>query len=183
MDHGKDIADRNMNFLSGGGVRTNLNSGCTQHRPNVVGLLGTLLGTPRDVMLVREYGCAESGTVVTTQANHHETGCRDCQLQNDATEQNKDLPRFTNGSRSLKLECLRSGLYNILAVLVDNLSTAVHELGSDMLVGVDGVGGLNSQVITSPSRSWVNGNEGLGVAVGGVVSRRIGGRLGCHDDQ
>ena len=74
-------------------------------------------------------------------------------------------------------------MHDILAVPIDNLSTAVHELGSDMLVGVDSVGGLNSQVITPPSRSRMNGNERLGIAVGGVVSRRIGGRLRCHGNQ
>lgn len=60
-----------------------------------------------------------------------------------AQEVNGNLPGSANLSQSLKFECLRSGLHDESAVPVDDMSTAIDELSSDMLVRVRGIGGLN----------------------------------------
>lgn len=73
-----------MDFLSCDRIRTNLDGGRAQHRPNVIRLLDTLLGMPRNIVLVCEDRRTQSGTIVTTHTDQHETRRKTRQLQSSA---------------------------------------------------------------------------------------------------
>lgn len=72
VDHGEDIADGNVNVLAGI-VSTNAHGGGTEHRPDVVGLLDTILSSPSDVVAVGQDSGAQGSAVVASQADHQQS--------------------------------------------------------------------------------------------------------------
>ena len=72
MNHRKHVADWNVDFLGGSGLRIDAEGGGTKERVNVVGPLDTTLGVPGDLVLVCKDSSAKRRVVVTTHPNHHE---------------------------------------------------------------------------------------------------------------
>ena len=66
MNHQEHIADWNVDFLGGSGLRTNADGGGMKDGANVVRLLDTILGVPGDLMLVCKDSSAKRRAVVTT---------------------------------------------------------------------------------------------------------------------
>ena len=73
VDHGEDITDGDVDILRSGRVSSNLHSGSAENRADVVGLLGTLLRVPDDVVAIGKNGSAQSRTVVAADTNHHQS--------------------------------------------------------------------------------------------------------------
>ena len=72
MNHWEHVADWNVDFFGGSGLRTNADGGGTKDGANVVGLLDTTLGVPGDLVLVWKDSSAKRRAVVTTHPDHHE---------------------------------------------------------------------------------------------------------------
>ena len=58
VNHQKQVADGNMNFLGGFGVGAKADGGGTKDGTDVVGPLNPILGVPGNLVLVREDGSA-----------------------------------------------------------------------------------------------------------------------------
>lgn len=72
MDHGEHVIDGHVDVLAGLGVGTDPDGGSPDQRPDIVGLDGTELGGPGNVVLVGEEGGGDRGTVVTTDTDQHQ---------------------------------------------------------------------------------------------------------------
>ena len=72
VNHWEHVADWNVDFFGGSGLRTNADGGGTKDGANVVGLLDTTLDVPGDLVLVWKDSSAKRRAVVTTHPDHHE---------------------------------------------------------------------------------------------------------------
>lgn len=77
MNHGKHVRNGNKDILAGFGIGTKADGRSPDDRANVVGLLNTILGVPRDVVLVGNVSRQDGCTVVTAETDEHKTV--DCQ--------------------------------------------------------------------------------------------------------
>jgi hypothetical protein len=66
--------------LARNGLSANANSGSTEERTNVVGLLNARFGVPDDIVAVGEDGRAEGGAVVSINIDHHQSKETDIKL-------------------------------------------------------------------------------------------------------
>jgi len=73
VDHRQHLGNGYKDIFTGFGIGTESDGRSSNQRPDVVGFLDSVLGMPRDVVLVGEVGSEDSGTVVSTEADEEET--------------------------------------------------------------------------------------------------------------
>lgn len=95
-------------------------------------------------------------------------------------DNNHYLPSLTDSSLSLEFKRLRRRLYNILTAAVNDVGTAIDELSGYVFICVDRVRGLNSYIVSPPSSSWVDGHNGIHVAIRSVIPSRASDSLRGH---
>lgn len=93
-----------------------------------------------------------------------------------------NAPSLSDLPSSLKLIWLGGGCDDELAVVHDDVSTAVGELGGDVLVRVRGCLRLNDDRVGMPSSGGVNADEGFELALGGVQTGGVGGGVRGHSE-
>jgi hypothetical protein len=69
VNHGEHLRYRNKDILASLGIGTESDGGCSDKGTNIVGLLKSVLGVPRDIVLVGEVGSENSRTVVSSESD------------------------------------------------------------------------------------------------------------------
>lgn len=170
VDHGEDVGEGDPDILAGGRVCAQTNGGGADERAVVVGHLKAVLVVPSDVVLVGEDGGRDGGTVVTTPANHHETGAGHLAL-------GLELVLALNGGSDVLGGAI--SVVNLLDMGVEVLVVRGDGLGGVLdLVRVD-ADELALFVTSVGGVEWHVGAVAVGsVAVGGVVSVSDRGHIG-----
>ena len=103
-------------------------------------------------MLVGEDSSAQSGAVVASHTDQHQPVLN---LIRDTCSETKErnIPSLANLTSSLELERLCGGCDHELAIGHDDISAAVRVLGGDVVVGVDGVLGLDGDIVGTTGSS------------------------------
>lgn len=158
VDHGEDVVEGNVDILALG-VDAELDGGTHNDGAVVVGLLGTLLGSPAVLVLVGEDAGGHGGAIVATPANQHQTGL---------------------GDFSVDLEVVDSllGDGDIVVALDSAQGGAVGVLGADLLVGVDYVGGVDNESLGGGvDMSITVGRSAVGAV--DTAGSHVDGKGGC----
>lgn len=152
VNHWEDLMERNVDLLAGSGISTKLDGGSHDDRAIVVGSLCSGAGLPSEVFAVGNDTGGDSGTVVTTPSNKHETG-------------------LWNLALSLEVIDGLDRLGNVLAIgSLGDLGGTVGVGGLDGVLSVDDFIGANGDKVID------NGSRAVGRAVSGTVCVR------CHCD-
>ena len=72
VNHRQNVTERDIDVLASDRIDSQTDSGSTEDRSNVIGLLDARLGVPDDVVTVSEDGSGECRAVVSSDANHHQ---------------------------------------------------------------------------------------------------------------
>ena len=177
MHHREDVRGRNMDFFSSARLGADIHSRSTENGTNVVGLLNAILGVQRDIVPVGKDSSAQSGAVASHTDQHQPVlnlirgACGEIKERN--------IPSLANLASGLELKRLCGGGDRELAINHDDISTAVRVLGGDVVVSVDGVLGLDGDIVGMTSSGWMNWNDGLQLRKRYVVAGRV---RGCHWD-
>lgn len=159
VDHGESVVEGNVNFLASLLIGTELDGGGHDDGSKVVGCLLALARLPGELLAVGDNTGGDSGTVVTTPANKHETDLADLAV---------DL-EVVNGL---------DGLGGVLAGLgLLDLGGAVGIGRLDSIVGVGNVRGVHNEQLLS-IRGWggaVAGRGSIRVRGHGERLEKIGG--------
>ena len=150
VGHGEKVMERNVDLLTSLGVGAELDGGGHDDGAIVVRLLLTLARVPGDVVAVGNDTGGDSGTVVTTPSNQHQTDLSDLTLH-------------------LEVILGLQGLGDVLAVVLGDLGGAVGVLGLDLILGVGHVGGVDHEKVVG-----AGGRGRCSIAVGFSVCVR------CH---
>jgi len=73
VDHWQHLGNGDKDIFTGFGIGTQSDGRSSDQGTDVVGFLDSVLGMPRDVVLVGEMGSENGGTVVSTEADKEET--------------------------------------------------------------------------------------------------------------
>lgn len=73
MDHWQHLGNGDKDIFTGFGIGTESDGRSSDQGADVVGFLDSVLGMPRDVVLVGEMSSENGGTVVSTEADEEET--------------------------------------------------------------------------------------------------------------
>ena len=72
MDHRQRVTEGDIGIIVGDRIGSQMKSGNTKDRSDVVRLLDTNLGVPDNVVTVGEDGSGEIRALVSSNANHHQ---------------------------------------------------------------------------------------------------------------
>lgn len=174
MNHGKNVAEGNVDVLALL-VGTESESRTSHERSEVVGILSSISSRPGDVFLVRNDRSGESGSVVPTPSDKHESARRiDQHCSRRADDEN--LPSLGDVSFSLEFELLLGGLDGeALAFSLDG-GAVEGVLGEHGVVGVGEIGRIDGDGLGQSSfGGGVDGSGDSSIVVGESRSGRDGG--------
>jgi hypothetical protein len=167
--HGEKVRDRDVDVLAVG-IGPQAEGRGAEEGTDVVGSLETFLGVPGDLVTVGENGRAQSGTIVTTNTDHHETETI-INIERKIGKSEQHLPSLGDLALGLEFDFLRDRGNDVLSVDDIDLGTSVDELGGDVVVGEGDILRLNGDGVRATRAGGVNRHEGLELRVRGVVTR------------
>jgi len=170
-----------VDILGGSWIGSNLHGGSTKNGTDVVGLLDALLGVPSDVVAVCKDSRAQRRAVITANTYHHQTAkWYDQNHMLAFKEMEIYSPRLRRRKFGLELKLLRNWLDRELTVNDGNLRTTVGKLGSNVLVRVRRVLGMNSNRMRTTDCRRVNWEHGFELMVRCSISGIVGRNSGRH---
>ena len=169
VHHGQKVGDGDMDILTVG-VGAQAEGRGAKEGANVVRGLKAFLGVPGDLVTVGENGRTESGAIVTTNTDHHETETI-VSTERKIGKIERYSPSLGDLALGLEFEFLRDRGNDVLSIDDVDLGTSVDELGGDVVVGEGDILRLDGDSMRATRAGGVNRHDGLELRVRGVVTR------------